>query len=31
MTVAGWIFLGIAWSAVLSVAAYCVLRVWRGD
>lgn len=31
MTVAGWIFLVVAWSAVLSVAGYCVLRVWRGD
>ena len=27
MTLAGWIFLGCAWSAVLGVAGYCVYRV----
>lgn len=30
MTVAGWIFLAVAWSAVLSVAGYCMWRTWRG-
>lgn len=29
MTLAGWIFLGFAWSAVLGVAGYCVFRVLR--
>jgi hypothetical protein len=30
VTAAGWIFLVIAWGAVLSVAGFCVWRVWRG-
>lgn len=29
MTLAGWIFLGFAWGAVVGVAAYCVVRVLR--
>lgn len=29
MTLAGWIFLGLAWSLVISVAVYCVVRIVR--
>jgi hypothetical protein len=29
MTLAGWIFMGLAWSFVLGLAAYCVLRTLR--
>lgn len=29
MTLAGWIFLVVAWGLVLGVAGYCVLRVLR--
>lgn len=31
MTLAGWIFLGLAWSFVLGLAGYCVVRVLRDD
>lgn len=31
MTVAGWLFLGLAWSVVLGLACYCIARVWRDD
>ena len=31
MTLAGWIFLGLAWGLVLSLAGYCVTRILRGD
>ena len=29
MTVAGWIFLTLAWGAVIGLAAWCVARVLR--
>jgi len=29
VTLAGWIFLGVAWSLVLGLAGYCVYRVLR--
>lgn len=29
MTLAGWIFLGVAWSVVLGLAGYCIARVLR--
>jgi hypothetical protein len=31
VTLAGWIFLGLAWTLVLSLAGYCVARILRGD
>lgn len=31
MTLAGWIFLGLAWGLVLSLGGYCVARILRGD
>lgn len=29
MTVAGWIFLGSAWSLVIGLAGYCILKTIR--
>jgi hypothetical protein len=29
VTLAGWIFLGLAWSFVLGLASYCITRVLR--
>jgi hypothetical protein len=29
MTVAGWIFLTLAWGFVLGLAGYCVFRTFR--
>lgn len=29
MTLAGWIFMGLAWSFVLGLAGYCVFRTLR--
>lgn len=29
MTFAGWIFMGLAWGLVLSLAGYCVTRILK--
>ncbi len=29
MTIAGWIFLGVAWSAVIGLAAFCIAKTIR--
>jgi hypothetical protein len=31
MTLAGWIFLALAWALVLGLAGYCVFRTLRND
>jgi len=31
VTLGGWIFLGVAWSLVISLAAYGVYRTWTDD
>jgi hypothetical protein len=31
VTLAGWIFLIVAWSCVLGLAGYGVARTWKGD
>jgi len=30
MTAGGWIFFGLAWGAVLTLAAWCVVQLVRG-
>lgn len=29
MTIAGWIFLGVAWSVVIGLAAFCIAKTIR--
>jgi len=29
MTLAGWIFMGVAWTVVIGLAAYCITRTLR--
>ena len=31
MTIAGWIFLGCAWSIVIGLAAFCIVKTLRDD
>jgi hypothetical protein len=29
VTPAGWIFLALAWSGVIALTVFCLVRVWR--
>lgn len=31
MTIAGWLFLGVAWSVVIGLAAFCIVKTIRQD
>jgi hypothetical protein len=31
VTIAGWIFLGVAWSVVIGLAAFCIVKTIRQD